>query len=320
MENSTDMYTWAGYFIFVFLSSALGDSTILLATIRHNAIKLHKLIVVIIQHIAVCDLLVSTCTVSVLPRAVSLITGGWVFGRFLCNVMTYTAYWFVPVGILLICCMTTCKLLILMYPLRIQSVTTKQAHSVCAAVWLVVLIVPAALLLNGYDDVTFKHTTYVCDYGFTVSMWGWLRPTLVTIFIFVPNFFVLASTVLLLVLARKVARRGNHGLKWQGVMTTVLVATVFCISGLPYFIYSSAQSSVSDQTGFFHNEFYRIAESCLYLNTISNFYIYCFTVSSFRVFVRSRLLKCVPCCTRGGGQIKTDEVQPNRRDLSSTTM
>ena len=63
-------YLWAGYFVFVLLSSLIGDTTILIASIKYRAFKLHKVVVVIIQHIAVCDLLVLSTTMTF--RTISL--------------------------------------------------------------------------------------------------------------------------------------------------------------------------------------------------------------------------------------------------------
>ena len=42
-------HAWASYLIFIVVSSFIGDSTILIASIRYKAFKLHKLIVVVIQ-------------------------------------------------------------------------------------------------------------------------------------------------------------------------------------------------------------------------------------------------------------------------------
>ena len=289
ISSNTSRHIWAVFFIFVLLSSLVGDTTILISSIRYRAMRLHKVVVVIIQHIAVCDLLVSLFSTSVLPRAVTLIAGGWELGTPLCYVMVYNAYYFVPVGNLLICAMTASKLFILMFPFRASSLRVKYAHAVCAGIWASVLIIPATNLVSDHDDVVFNYRTCVCDWGYTSEAWYWLRPLFATIFVFLPSVFVVATTVALLVVARKIARRGQENLKWQGITTTVLVAVVYCVSVLPYSIYHFAASSVKDQSGFLHNDFSRIAESFLCLNTISNFYIYSLTVSSFRRFLWSRM-------------------------------
>ena len=59
IKNDTERYLWAGWLAFVVVSSLLGDSLILIASIKYNAFNLHKMIVTFIQHIAVCDLLQS---------------------------------------------------------------------------------------------------------------------------------------------------------------------------------------------------------------------------------------------------------------------
>ena len=120
----------------------------------------------------------------------------------------------------------------------------------------------------------------------------WLTPLLSTIYLVIPNCVVLFTTVNLLITARRIARRGRENLRWEGIITTVLIASVNCISVLPYAIYRIADrniKSLHNPQGFFQKEYVRISTSFLFLNTISNFYIYCFTLSSFREFLWSRI-------------------------------
>jgi hypothetical protein len=96
----------------------------------------------------------------------------------------------------------------------------------------------------------------------------------------------------MLVLAKKVARRGRETLKWQGIMTTVIVALVYCISVLPYVVYHIGKSFLDrdeESNKIFFTTYYKVAQSILWLNTISNFYIYSLTVQSFRDFLWSKL-------------------------------
>ena len=59
IKSDAVRYTWAGYYLFVIASSVIGDTTILIASIKYKAIKLHRVIIAIIQHIAFFDLIVS---------------------------------------------------------------------------------------------------------------------------------------------------------------------------------------------------------------------------------------------------------------------
>ena len=289
IHNDCLRYTWAAYNIFILLSSLIGDSIIIIASVKYQAFKLHKFIVVIIQHIAACDLLVSL--VSVFPRVVSLIANGWVFGETLKYVAAYGMYYFNTVGLLLISAMTTSKVFILKFPFRARLLTSRKSQLICVIMWTTafIYVVPAFVIEGG--DILFDHRTYDCKLSFSDEIWRWLKPSLVGSFAVITNITVIITTVSLLKIAGNFARRKNNIIKWQGIITTILVALVYCISILPYTIFTvvrySGASFADDPYSFFRLHYNRIMASFLSLNTISNFYIYSMTVSSFREFLWS---------------------------------
>ena len=294
IKSEAARYTWAGYLLLVLISSLVGDTTILITSIKYRAFKLHKAIAVIIQHIAFCDLMVTVW--SVLPHFISISRNEWAFGNFLCHQSPYTRYFFNLTSVVLISNMTTCKVLLLKYPLRFETVSVKNVHMLCAACWAAVLIVPITLFLvvasGGQDISDFSYLSYMCVYHYKSGIWHWLKPTLAVLYILIPNCAVVATTIYLLTIAKQVARRGRESLKWQGIMTTVSIATVYCISSLPTLIFQVGEFIVKvddHSSSFFHATFARIAVSLLYLNTISNFYIYSLSLHSFRDFIRSRI-------------------------------
>ena len=71
MQNNAARHCWATYHIIVLLSSLIGDTLILVASFQKDAFKINKLIVTVIQHIAISDLAASIF--GVLPAAVSLL-------------------------------------------------------------------------------------------------------------------------------------------------------------------------------------------------------------------------------------------------------
>ena len=286
IKSDTVRYLWAGYFVFVLLSSLIGDTTILIASIKYRAIKLHKVIVVIIQHIAVCDLLISITDVFV--KLVSVIAGDWVFGDLLCHLSIYTRYYYNPVSIFLIVTMTTSKSLILIYPLRSGTVTRKRAHCVCAASWVVASLVPMVGLImdKDRDAAYFFFQGYQCAFNFSKhETWSQIKAVIVVFLSLIPTVVVICTTItILMVIASQPAGRLREARNRQGAITTVLTATVYCFSFLPSGVYSLPYQSISENTSF-----YRIASSLLALNTICNFYIYSLTVPSFREFILAKL-------------------------------
>ena len=293
IKSDAERYAWAGYLLFVLASSLIGDSIILIASIKYRAFNLHKVMVVIIQHIAVCDMLMSVTYA--FPMFISVVNGEWVLGNFLCSVTAYPKYYFYSTSVLLICSMTCQKALLLRYPLRFGTISGRKAHLLCVACWAAALTFPVSLLLvEGLEgqDINFSYRAYYCDHIFTASIWKWLQPLLAVLFLFIPTCLVVATTILLLVIAKQVARRGRESLKWQGIMTTILIATVHCISSLPIVLYIIASVIVTEEdyeSKFFHIAFFRIVGSVLYLNTISNFYVYSLSVHSFRDFILLRM-------------------------------
>ena len=205
----------------------------------------------------------------------------------------YAGYYLYTAGPLLICAMTSSKLLILKYPLKARTWQSKKAHLICGTAWTTALVLPLMFFLVDKTDISFDYRNYGCDYIYSSNIWNWLAPLLFSVYMAIPNCIVLSTTVNLLIIAKKIARRGRENPRWEGVITTVLTATVYCISVLPYAVYRIADQSniksLQDPQDFFHKVYFRIARSLLYLNTISNFYIYCLTVSSFRKFLWSRV-------------------------------
>ena len=69
IKNNVERNIYGGWFMLVAICSLLGDSIILVASIKYKAFNLHRIVVAFIQHIAVCDLL--NASLIVLPGAVS---------------------------------------------------------------------------------------------------------------------------------------------------------------------------------------------------------------------------------------------------------
>ena len=298
IKSDAVRYTWAGYFLFVVLSSLIGDTTILVASIKYKVFKLHKAIIVLIQYIAVCDLMVTATLV--IPRTISLFANGWILGDTLCYINPYVAYYLSAVGVYLVCVMTFFKLFTLQCPFRTRQLSVKKAHLTAAAAWMFSSLIALVFFIVDKDDVSFDFRSYICDYHMSSKVWNWLTPIITTIFCAIPTCLVLTASIQLLVIAKRVARRGEECLKWQGIMTIGLTAAVYCISIIPYAVYRIAEQHVTtsdDPLGFFQRHYFKIAQSFVPLNTISNFYIYCLTLTSFREFLWSRikLLRRTPC-------------------------
>ena len=286
-RRNAEWYILIGYHLFVIASSLLGDTIILIASIKYRAFKLHKVITVIIEHIAVCDLMVLSTLI--FPSFASLIADRRIFGSFVSYLTFYTRNYFCFAGVLLVSAMTTSKVLSLKFPIRLGTKSRQYAHKICIACWVAALSYPCIFIVD-LQDVYFSYRSYSFEYGFSSETWSYLRPLSSLIFGIFPTSVVITTTIYLLVIAKEIANRNRDSLKWQGIVTTVLTGAVYCISVLPHAIYNALDSNMTVEnkdSSFFHTTFYKIARVFVYFNTISNFYIYSLTVSSFRQFLRS---------------------------------
>ena len=292
IKSDVERYFYGGWYCFVILCSLLGDSTILIASIKYNAFNLHKTVVAFIQHIAVIDLM--NALLSTLPIAVSIFFNSGGSNKILNYLRFYLLYFVNALSALLIAAMSLGKLLLLKYPLRTRSWSEVHVHKVCAALWLLPLCNVTMHVLLGKDDIFFDYGVYTVSYKYSASIWKILLPVMTVIVLLVPNVIIIVSNVLLLNEARKLVRGTDESLRWHGIMTVFLTASVYTVSYLPITVYFIVKPSLKPEQGpgplFF---FYRIAICLMSFNILANFFVYSLTVNGFRSFLQTKFRKAV---------------------------
>ena len=305
IHEETERLVLTTYSATVFTSSLIGDVLILIGSLRYNAIKLHRLLVLIIQYIALADLLLTVFRT--LPTAVSLAANRWMFGELFCRVGYFV---YATVGgtlTLLITSLSFTKLLIVWYPLRAICFPNKIAHLATLFFFAYVFVLVALANVSCVDDIYFSYSIYDCemdrsqsrDSGWTVKISFMMAGLTLTICIAV----LAVSCVMLIVIAKRITDRGPDGLQWQGIITVVVTVAVFVVGILPMAVYFLVSTIVALPWEW---EFYfwRVAYSMTGLIMLSNFYIYAFTISSFRQFLKSRIklisAPFVRCCGTKG--------------------
>ena len=316
LDSDTERYIWASWLTFVLLSSAIGDSAILLSSLKYNAFKLHESIVVIIQHMAVGDLLITTTCV--FPATVTLISQQWIFGTTFCYIKVYLG----NVGWIstscFICAMGFCKLVLLMSPKYSRNLTRRNAQMLCFGIWIISL--PAAALAFLYFLYKLDFDFATCDelhYTFysknDIPEHSWRNYVQYLIMLIpVKTTFILLITILLfrqLLKARKLARRARKRARWQGIITVMLTALFHLVSYMPIIVREVAESHIREQYGLSEYVYLaRISYTILYLNVVGNVFIYTLTVPSFRSFLKTTLQKF------GGNLLKFNSPGPNSQE------
>ena len=291
IHGNNERFLWISYLVTVFLTSFIGDSIILVSTIKYKAIKLHRVVVVVIQHLAVNDLLLTMFLI--LPQIVSLIVEDWVLGLFLCHMTENIGYVCNFVTGSLTCVLIVNKFLVIVHPLRSVIWTRRRVHVVCFLFWTLGIIQPNQIInmfFTGPESIFFDYYDYACDYDSSLTRAPAVLKVLTQITtvlgLVVISIVLLSTSALLLITARNVAVRRGECLRWQGVLTVSLTIAVFLISWLPYLVVQTTDKLASVQ---YSIETKRAVRFLLYLNVMANFFIYSLTVRSFRKFLRSRI-------------------------------
>ena len=290
IKNKTERYFYACWLTLVILSSLFGDSLILIASTKYKAFKLNRMIVAMIQHMAVNDLL--NALGCIFPALMSIIFFPRIPNRSMGYVRFFVGYYTAVVGSLLICSFTLGKVLLLKYPLRIGLMSKRCTNNICAVIWATSIFVPGMFLVINKDDVFFDFRTHFYIYGYSSKVWKVLQPFMLLIFLVVPNVIVIVSTIMLLYKAKKAAKTHRKALKWQGIATVGLTALVYTLSFFPFIIYYTAEPFVKkhpQNPGPFFLEYYRVMNGLNFLHVLSNFFVYSLTVESFRSFLKTKL-------------------------------
>lgn len=190
----------------------------------------------------------------------------------------------------LTCLLTTNKLLIVLFPLRSGAWSTRRIHVICAAAWLANCFTPGQIERYFFlrsNHLKFSYLDYNCGYNEDLSPAPkWLNDT-ARVFphavLFIAAIVMIVTSSVLLYKARRLALQQGGCLKWQGVVTVVSTTFVYLLSSFPWFFL--AITSIDDLKA------WRFALFISNLNIMANFYVYCLTVKSFRMWLKKMVKK-----------------------------
>jgi hypothetical protein len=177
--------------------------------------------------------------------------------------------------------------MILKNPIKAKNWKHKQGKIVCAAIYTGCLYFPASSFLVEKNEIEMKINIYESEFANEIKLPTsyFLISTGIGILLpCVAVFLTTVPTLIILIQGRRVSRRSRGEVRWQGIVTVVLTALVFCIANLPLAAFKFYQNY---HEGTQSDNFAKVSFSLPMLNIMSNFYIYCLTIPSFRRFISS---------------------------------
>ena len=289
IQNGAERHFLIFYNTFIALTSIIGDTIILVGTIKYGAIKLHEIVVLIIQNLAICDLLLTVFRI--IPQTAALIVDDWVVGVFMGHAQNLVNYLAGYLTLTLTCSLTTVKLLFVKYPLRTLTWSKNTGYKLCGTLWglLIASWLPWLLvnMLHVRDTLYFSYRSYLSSYNYFSHLTPpWFTKYASVGFLFgtiLPFLVVMVTSLLLLVLARRAASRQRKSVRWQGFWTVFLSAVVFCVSLLPWnVVYASFLLGLLPSVTMLRSTIFLTN-----LNVSANFFIYVLTEKSFKEFLKN---------------------------------
>ena len=298
MRNETERVALVLWCSIVFFSSFIGDTIILVASMKYNAIKQHKVIIAVIQHLAILNILQSVFRV--FPIAMAVSADKWVMGEVMCHAQDFVTWAIGGITMVLTCALSTLKLAHIKYPFLTRTWSQNLGHRICAALWVFILVsyTPVLVVKLGFikNSIFFDYNIYECTYLHTsTNAPPWYRLYYLTTFPILSTFSyaILTLTSILLLLAAKTARSRNGGtVRLEGLITVLLTVGVYLMSYMPMMVVFVASLGGIE----FIPVIWRSAAFAMYLNIMANFYIYCFTIGSFREFLKMKTQQVISLC------------------------
>ena len=293
--SSVERYTLICWTSITLICCIVGNTIILLATTRYRAIRLDKTSVVLIKHIAICDLV--TGIFAVHPVLAALLHGGWPYGTVFCYVFNYLKAPSFLAAILLICGLHLSKLHTLLRPLNALGRNSKQGKKISLVILVSSFCPGLVQIAIDSQDIAFDYRSFMCTYLFTAPMWKTVSTLVIALFVFLPNLIVVGSSIALLWLIRK-----TEGRVKQGIKTTFYVGFAYIIVNGPVTFHLLLLRNFSpifsdDVRRFYEDNLFRAVFFFSFANCFLNFFVYYQSVKSFNAFVK-KVLKRGRCFCR----------------------
>ena len=267
------------------LISIVGNITVLLSSIKYNAIHLDRISIILIRNLAAADLGFGLCLVT------TSVNGGIErngFGYSLCVAFSFLSALFMSVSSNLLAGLNINKVIVLLFPLRSNARRFRRGNIISGVVWaLMTLLLAAVFVLTRNYTFQFNKYSFRCSRVADPDIFLRSFLILLQIFsIFLPLVCVFVTTLWMGCFVRRVS-----GIQRQTIFTLLLVSITFFLSLAPanLFFILKIQQDEGQASEWFHI-LQIIFPMSICINCAANPFIYCVTVRSFGAFMKMKVV------------------------------
>ena len=299
------------YCFVMVLFGFFGNGTVLYSSIRYNAIRLDRVSLMLVQNLAVADILYTFC--AIFPQLVTDIAGKWVLGKAYCFISAQISFIPGSANALTVLFITSYRLWIVTHPFH----DTKKwiVKLIIGMIWLVAssgtVISLAYQCASTFDPDNAKCTSGVYQYDKASSFFN----IAVAVIVFLPMLAITIQNVILSVIAIRARRRIKARSNYKALVMVCALSGLFIVSWVPYIIYVILKRKVETPQALDIMAFH-----CIYLNAFGNPILYTLTNRRFGAYVQGVIFSV--CCGLCGKRVDAKSLQqrfPGRPGPTSST-
>jgi hypothetical protein len=270
--------------LIVVIFGILGNGTVLYSSARYNAIRLDRVSLILVQNLAVADILYTICVI--LPQLITYIAGKWVLGKVYCFIAAQISFLPGSANALTVLLITTYRVWLVTHPFF--SVPKTVVRIVVVFSWF--LASAGTVISLAYkSSSTFNPGNAKCMSGVyeNIAASAILKIALAVIVI-IPLFVITIENAVLCMIAVKSSRRQNVSkANYKALVMVCSLSGLFIISWVPYIIYTFMKSKNPE----IPQALDLLAFHCIYLNSFGNPILYTLTNKRFGTYVKDLLYR-----------------------------
>ena len=262
-----------------------GNGTVLYSSVRYNAIRLDRVSVILVQNLAVADILYTLCTI--VPVTITYICGRWVLGRVYCFIGAQLA--FIPGSansqtILLI---TSFRLWLVTHPLSV--VSKFWVRIMVIAIWIIAS--SGSVISISYNSTSaFNPRNGKCASDVYDNLKGGIALGIILV---LPLIITTIQNAFLCAIAMKTSRSSQDNTNYKALVMVCVLSGVFILSYIPLIIYSLMKSKDQDISP----NLELVTLHCFMINAFVNPILYTLTNKRFGEYVKDLLKAFISCGT-----------------------
>ena len=288
--SQTSRYFAILWSIVTAIFSIMGNLTVLVASIRYNAVTIDRISVTLLKHLAASDCGYGIFIILTLGY---IIGEDNIYGDIVCYIITALSFYIMAVESIFLSLLNLSKLYCMICPLRSAvSSSRRKGHLICCIVWVVVAVqLSTSLYLARGSPIVYLPAALRCmtmKSSSATKIFALVSTVVVTV---IPFLVISVSAISLLYLVK----RTNGSFHKRNLIALISISTVYFLSFMPTSLVMILRRIPAYSRNSWMTRFYKAAFYAVHANFAANPLIYFLTIRSFGLFVRAKWRNICRC-------------------------